>query len=115
MRRRRWTGCAAGSARCWGSAEVRGFRKPGPPPTRWKNHLDKLLPHPRSLKPVVHHAAMPYDPVPALFRKLTATDQVPELCLAFTILTAVRCQEARGARWDEIDFKARIWTVPPTV
>ena len=32
-----------------GFAEVRGFRKPGPLPTRWKNHLDKLLPHPREL------------------------------------------------------------------
>ena len=41
-----------------GFAEVRGLRKPGPLPTRWKNHLDKLLPHPRSLKPTVHHAAM---------------------------------------------------------
>ena len=97
-----------------GCAEVRGFRKPGPLPTRWKNHLDKLLPHPRSLKPVVHHAALAYDAVPALYRKLVATDAVPELCLAFTILTATRSQEARGARWDEIDFKARTWTVPPS-
>ena len=51
-----------------GFAEVRGLRKPGPLPTRWKNHLDKLLPHPRELKPVVHHAAMTYDAVPDLYR-----------------------------------------------
>ena len=50
-----------------GFAEVRGFRKPGPLPTRWKNHLDKLLPHPRELKPVEHHAAMTYDAVPDLY------------------------------------------------
>ena len=71
-----------------------------------ENHLDKLLPHPRSLEAVVHHAAMTYDAVPAL----SGTDRhrhVPELCLAFAILTAARSQEARGARWDEFDFKAK--------
>jgi integrase len=97
-----------------GFAEVRGFRKPGPNPTRWKNHFDKLLPHPRSLKPVEHHAALSYDAVPSLFAKLTATDSIPELCLAFTILTAVRSQESRGARWDEIDFATGVWTIPPS-
>jgi len=94
-------------------AEVRGYRKSGPLPTRWKNHLDKLLPHPRSIAPVVHHAALHFDAVPELYRKLIATDAVPELCLAFTVLTTVRSQEARGARWDEIDTKARTWVVPP--
>jgi integrase len=49
-----------------------------------------------------------------LYRKLIATDAIPERCLAFTILTAVRSQEARGARWDEFDLKAGIWTVPPS-
>ena len=97
-----------------GWAEARGYRKPGPLPTRWKNHLDKLLPHPRSLKPVVHHAALHYGSVPALYRKLVATEAVPELCLAFTLLTATRSQEARGARWAEFDLRPGLWTVPPT-
>lgn len=97
-----------------GFAEVRGLRKPGPSPTRWKNHFDKLLPHPRALKPVVHHAALAYDAVPKLYQKLIATDAIPELCLAFAILTATRSQEARGARWDEIDLNAKLWIVPPS-
>jgi integrase len=33
-------------------------------------------------------------------------------CLEFTILTAARTGEAIGARWSEIDLKARTWTVP---
>ena len=97
-----------------GWAQTRGLRPPGPLPTDWKNHLDKTLSHPRELKPVVHHAAMTYDAVPALYRKLIATDAVAEQCLAFTILTATRSQEARGAKWDEIDLKAKHWTVPPS-
>ncbi|WP_409188911.1 tyrosine-type recombinase/integrase [Bradyrhizobium sp. RDM4] len=96
-----------------GFAEVRGFRKPGPNPTRWKGHFDQLLPHPKKLKPVEHHSAMHFDAVPGLFAKLITSDSVPELALAFTILAAVRSQESRGAKWSEIDLKAKIWTVPP--
>jgi integrase len=32
--------------------------------------------------------------------------------LEFTILTAGRTGEVLGAKWSEIDFKARLWTVP---
>jgi integrase len=96
-----------------GWAEVRGLRAAGPLPTKWKNHLDKMLPHPRALKPVQHHPAMGYDAVPALFAKLTTTDAVPELCLAFAVLTGVRSAEARGAKWSEFDFAAKTWNVPP--
>lgn len=95
-------------------AQVREFRPRGPLPTEWQGHLDQLLPHPREIKPVIHHAALGYDAVPALYRRLIATDNIPELCLAFTILAGVRSQEARGARWDEIDLKAKHWTIPPS-
>jgi integrase len=57
---------------------------------------------------------MKYDAVPGLYQKLIGSDAIPELCLAFTILTAVRSQEARGAKWSEFDFKAGVWTVPPS-
>jgi integrase len=97
-----------------GWAEARGLRPVAPLPTRWKNHLDKLLSHPRALKPVVHHPALAYDAVPDLYQRLIAADSIPELCLAFAILTATRSQEASGARWDEFDFKAKHWTVPPS-
>ncbi|HRE19386.1 MAG TPA: tyrosine-type recombinase/integrase, partial [Rhodocyclaceae bacterium] len=32
--------------------------------------------------------------------------------LEFTILTAARSSEVRGARWAEIDLDAATWTVP---
>jgi integrase len=34
------------------------------------------------------------------------------MALEFTILTAARTGEVLSARWGEIDFGARIWTVP---
>jgi hypothetical protein len=93
-------------------AQVRSLRPPGPLPTRWKDHLDKLLPHPRTVRPLVHHAALAYTDVPGLYQRLIASDSIPELCLAFTILTATRSAESRGACWDEI--KDKVWTVPPS-
>ncbi len=57
---------------------------------------------------------MTYDAVPSLCAKLIASDAIPEQCLAFTVLTAVRSQESRGAKWSEIDFKTGVWTVPPS-
>jgi integrase len=32
--------------------------------------------------------------------------------LLFLILTAARSGEVRGATWDEIDFRNRVWTIP---
>jgi integrase len=34
------------------------------------------------------------------------------LALQFVILTAARSGEALGARWEEIDLEAKLWTVP---
>jgi integrase len=97
-----------------GHAEVRGLRPGGPLPTRWANHLDKMLPAPRALRPVVHHPALGYTEVPGLFAQLIGAGTIPEQCLAFTMLTAVRSGEARGARWDEFDLGAKVWTIPPS-
>ncbi len=55
---------------------------------------------------------MTYDAVPDLYRKLVASAGIAELCLAFTILTATRSGEARGARWDEIDLANKLWIIP---
>ena len=32
--------------------------------------------------------------------------------LEFAILTAARSGEVLGVRWDEIDLRAKVWTVP---
>ena len=37
---------------------------------------------------------------------------VSALALEFAILTAARSGEVLGARWDEIDFNAKLWIVP---
>lgn len=59
-----------------------------------------------------HFAALPYTEVADLMAKLAESDSIGRLALQFTILTAGRSGEVRGATWSEIDLEARTWTVP---
>ena len=61
-----------------------------------------------------HLRSLPYADVPELVRVLQSGpgSLVNKLCLLFTILTAVRGNEAREARWEEIDLNGRMWRIP---
>jgi integrase len=61
-----------------------------------------------------HHAAVPYAEIPALVRRLHASngDGLVRLALEFTILTAMRTGEVLGARWEEFDLAVATWTIP---
>jgi integrase len=89
-------------------ATVRGYRQ-GENPARWKGQLQKLLP---SKGRPQHHKAIPYQELPAFLAELRERDYISSRALEFTILTAARTNEAIGARWDEIDIKGKIWTIP---
>lgn len=92
-------------------AKVRNYRT-GENPALWRGHLDKLLPKRTKVQKVQHFNAMPYSDVPEYFRNLRKTDTLAAKALAFTILTATRSNEARGAKWSEIDLQAELWTIP---
>jgi integrase len=59
-----------------------------------------------------HHAAMPYAKVPVFMAELRKRESIAAMALEFLILTAARSGEVLGARWDEIDFAGKIWTIP---
>ena len=61
-----------------------------------------------------HHKAVPYDRVGFALAKVRASNAHIGTVLAFDflVLTAARSGEIRGARWDEVDFDAAIWTIP---
>jgi integrase len=80
-------------------------------PARWRGHLDKLLPK-RARLTRGHHAAMPYAEVPEFVAELRGRKATAARALEFTILTAARSGETLAVRWDEIDFAAKVWTVP---
>lgn len=94
-------------------ARVRGYRE-GENPARWRGHLDHLLPAKTKVRRVEHHAALPYAEMPAFFATLAGQSGMAALALRFAILTAARTGEVLGARWDEVDLEAGVWTIPAT-
>jgi integrase len=96
--------------RVWDLAKAHGHCS-GENPFRWRGHLDKLLP-PRARLTRGHHKAMPFADVPAFVGRLRAMQGVAPRALELAILTAARSGEVLGARWDEIDLREKVWTVP---
>ena len=93
------------------AGKAQGLRR-GENPARWRGHLQHLLPK-RAKLSRGHHAAMPYADVPALMARLRADRNTAARALEFCILTAARSGEVYGASWSEIDFDAKVWTLPP--
>lgn len=92
------------------AAKAKGYRS-GENPALWRGHLDQLLPARQKLTRG-HHAAMPFHDVPDFVQTLRTLTSVAPGALEFVVLTAARTGEVLGARWSEIDFDRRIWTVP---
>jgi integrase len=92
-------------------AKARGMRT-GENPAQWRGHLDQLLPARSKVHRVTHHAALPYTDVPAFMARLWARDGITPRALELTILTAVRTNEAIGARFDEFDLTGKVWRIP---
>ena len=92
-------------------AIARGLRE-GLNPARWRGHLDKMLAAPSKLAKVEHHSALPLSQLPDFMVRLRAADGMGARALEFTILTATRSGEARGAAWSEIDLAEKVWIIP---
>jgi len=84
----------------------------GENPARWKGHLKNLLPERKDIQKVKHHAALPYDDAADFMSTLRSHDSISAHGLDFLILTAARTGEVIGARWDEINFAKKDWTIP---
>ncbi|MEI7601518.1 MAG: integrase arm-type DNA-binding domain-containing protein [Aestuariivirga sp.] len=92
------------------AAKARGFRA-GENPATWRGHLRAILPARQKLTRG-HHAALPYDDVPAFMAALRARQSLAAMALELAILTACRSGEVLGARWEEIDLKKGVWIIP---
>ena len=92
-------------------ATARDYRT-GSNPARWKGRLDKLLPPRAKVRKVAHHPALPYEEMSAFMKSLRAQDAISARGLEFIILTAARTGEVLGAKWSEINFEKKVWTIP---
>jgi integrase len=90
-----------------GWAGVRGYRSTENP-ARWTGHLEHILPSPNNR--TEHLASLPYQQIGSFMAALRAAPGIAARALEFTILTACRTTEVRGARWDEIE--SDVWVIP---
>jgi integrase len=92
------------------------YEKPWRNPAQWRGNLEPLLPtktkQAKALGLGGHFAALPYADVPAFMACLRADSSVVARALEFLVLTAGRTGEVLGAKWDEFDLTARLWTIP---
>ena len=80
----------------------------GDNPAQWDLLKDHLPAKPEGK----HHKAMPYAEVPAFMVEITKRGAMSARALEFAVLTAVRTKELLGAKWTEIDLKAKVWAIP---
>jgi integrase len=90
-------------------AKTRGYRD-GENPARWAGHLEYSLPEKTKIRATKHHAALPYNELPAFMKELRNEKGVAARALEMTILTALRTSAAIGAAPSEIEHQ--VWTVP---
>jgi len=79
------------------AATVRGLRH-GPNPAQWKGNLAHVLPARAKVRKVAHHAALPFDDMPAFLAALGGREGMAARAFEFAILTAARTGEVLGAR-----------------
>ncbi len=121
-----WTSKAETASRVRGriekvldAAKAKNHRD-GENPARWRGLLDHLLGRRQKLRRG-HHAAMGYSELPKFIAELRQQDGLAPAALEFLILTAARTGELLrkmrdgvplGAKWGEIDFETKVWTIP---
>lgn len=97
--------------RILGWCKANGYRE-GENPARWRDNLDQMLPKLSEVREVNRRPALPYTELPEFIAKLRQEDGIAARALEYTILTAARTQEVILARPNEINERAKLWTVP---
>ena len=91
--------------------KARGYCK-GDNPARLKGALGELLPKSQKIRKVEHHPAIPYLQINQFVGELRQQGGTAPLALEFMLLTAARTGEVVAAKWAEVDFQHKVWTVP---
>ncbi|MCP3704096.1 MAG: tyrosine-type recombinase/integrase [Alteromonas sp.] len=81
-------------------------------PARWRGHLDAILPKPSKIAKTKHHPSLHHTQIGAFISELRSKPAKAARALEFLILTNTRTNEVTEAAWAEIDFNAKLWTIP---
>jgi integrase len=94
-----------------GWATTSGYRV-GENPARWKGHLENLLANVSKTARIQNHPSLPWQKIFDFMSALHKREGSAARAVEFTILTACRSGEVRGAQWSEFDFTEKLWTIP---
>jgi integrase len=92
-------------------AATAGGRRSGENPAA-KHLIGNLLPLRSEKASVTHQPALPFVKLPALMRHLRPTPGMTARLLELIVLTGLRSDAVRLARFSEFDLAAAIWVVP---
>lgn len=94
-------------------AAVAGHRPHDQPnAARWRGNLAELLPAHDKVTSKVNQPTVAQSDLAAWWAALSERQGIGAEALRFLVLTAARSGEVRGARWEEIDTEAGVWTIP---
>lgn len=82
-------------------------------PALWRGNLERDLPPLTKVKQVEHHEAMPLEELQEKISCFYPATNRSRRAILFTILTASRVGESVPAKWEEIDWEHKVWSVPP--
>ena len=82
----------------------------GDNPAEWKGNLEPILGNSKQVSRP--HPSLPYEQVAEFIQHLRQKKGISPKALEFAILTACRSGEIFGAKWQEIDFKNKVWIIP---
>lgn len=82
-------------------------------PALWRGNLDRDLPPVSKVQTVAHYEAMPLEELQKKISCFYPATNRSRRAILFTILTASRVGESVPAKWEEIDWEHRVWSVPP--
>jgi integrase len=93
-------------------AKANGYRCGLDNPVEMLKHKGAL---PAQVRGTRHHPALPHEGVGQFVRELreSKAEKVTKLAFEFLILTVTRTEETTDARWDEVNWTERTWTIPP--
>lgn len=86
-----------------------------PNPAIWRGNLSFFLAPTSKVSTVEHHEALTFKDLKQFFieRYNSPVQSVSSLAIMFGALTATRVEEFVEMQWGEVDFKKKIWSIPP--
>lgn len=85
----------------------------GPNPAVYRDNLDMVFAPSAKIQTVKHMEALTLKEAKKYVAFAIASGTMGHLATIFGMLTALRANEFVRARWEEIDLKEALWTVPP--